>query len=83
MDYAGVGLHEAPGDLHPQTLELHWALRSLIEELGAVDWYTQGIDATRGEALKAVLSHGPVLEEVSWRSKLRRFPTRRMRSRRT
>src|SRR5690606_13011229 len=35
----------------------HRALRSLMEELEAVDWYAQRVDATDDEELKAVLAH--------------------------
>ena len=51
------GLHEAAGALRPETIEMHRALASLIEELEAVDWYAQRMDATRDEALRAILGH--------------------------
>ncbi|HKK53179.1 MAG TPA: encapsulin-associated ferritin-like protein [Myxococcota bacterium] len=54
-------LHEAPEDLSQATREMHRALLSLIEELEAVDWYAQRVDATQDEALARVLVHN--LEE--------------------
>jgi ferritin-like protein len=49
--------HERYDDLTPYTRDLHRAIVSLMEELEAVDWYQQRIDATSDEALKAVLAH--------------------------
>jgi ferritin-like protein len=54
---ASEGLHEAADALRPETIEMHRALVSLIEELEAVDWYAQRMDATRDPALRAVLGH--------------------------
>jgi ferritin-like protein len=54
---ASEGLHEPASSLRPATLEMHRALISLIEELEAVDWYAQRMDATGDEALRAVLGH--------------------------
>ncbi len=50
-------LHEATDDLTPYTRDMHRAIVSLMEELEAVDWYQQRVDATQDEALKAVLGH--------------------------
>ena len=36
---------------------MHRAIRSLIEELDAVDWYAQRIDASDDAELAAVLAH--------------------------
>jgi ferritin-like protein len=49
--------HESPASLLPETLDRHRALTSLMEELEAVDWYDQRIDATGDPALSAVLTH--------------------------
>lgn len=49
--------HEAAETLRPETREMHRALRSLIEELDAVDWYAQRIDASDDAELAAVLAH--------------------------
>ena len=51
------GLHEPPGALSEETLELHRAIVSLIEELEAVDWYQQRVDACHNHELKAILAH--------------------------
>jgi ferritin-like protein len=50
-------LHEAPDRLRPETVELHRAIASLMEELEAVDWYNQRADACGDEALRQVLVH--------------------------
>jgi ferritin-like protein len=52
-----AALHEDAESLSGDTRELHRALASLIEELEAVDWYQQRIDATGDAELRAVLSH--------------------------
>lgn len=49
--------HEAPADLTETTREQHRALMSLKEEIEAMDWYQQRIDATQDPALKKVLEH--------------------------
>jgi ferritin-like protein len=54
---SSMGLHEAREDLRPETLERHRGLVSLMEELEAMDWYQQRIDATRDPDLRAVLAH--------------------------
>ena len=54
---AHEGLHEPAQALSPQTLDMHRAIVSLIEELEAVDWYQQRVDACRDPALKAILAH--------------------------
>ena len=43
--------------LSGKTKELHRALQSIVEELEAVDWYQQRIDATADEELRAILAH--------------------------
>lgn len=50
-------LHEAQGALRNETIDAHRAIRSLMEELEAVDWYAQRVDATDDPELKAVLAH--------------------------
>ena len=50
-------LHEAPDALSPRTKDLHRAIVSLMEELEAIDWYQQRIDATDDAELAAVLAH--------------------------
>jgi ferritin-like protein len=51
------GYHERHEDLSEQTRDLHRALSSLMEELEAVDWYQQRVDATDDSALAEVLAH--------------------------
>lgn len=50
-------LHESESRLHPETLDRHRAISSLMEELEAVDWYEQRIDATSDPELAEVLRH--------------------------
>ena len=52
-----AGLHESPEHLHPETIDRHRAVASIMEELEAVDWYDQRIDATGDTELKAILAH--------------------------
>src|SRR5207249_11289021 len=54
---AAEGFHESSQDLTPQTRDLHRAIRSLMEELEAIDWYQQRVDATTDEALRTILAH--------------------------
>ena len=51
------GLHIPREKLRRQTLEMHYAITSLIEEFEAVDWYRQRADDTEDPALKAILLH--------------------------
>jgi ferritin-like protein len=54
---ASEGYHEPIERLTPQTMDLHRAIISLIEELEAVDWYNQRVDACADPELKAILAH--------------------------
>ena len=54
---ASEGFHESPQDLTSQTRDLHRAIVSLMEELEAIDWYQQRVDATTDEALRTILAH--------------------------
>jgi ferritin-like protein len=54
---AAEGLHEDHDQLRPATRDRHRAIRSIMEELEAVDWYDQRADATADETLAAVLRH--------------------------
>lgn len=54
---AHEGLHEPADALSAQTIDMHRAIVSLIEELEAVDWYQQRVDACRDPELKAILAH--------------------------
>jgi ferritin-like protein len=51
------GLHVPRESLSRDTLELHYAITSLMEELEAVDWYRQRADDTADPELKAILLH--------------------------
>ena len=57
MADSSMGLHEAREDIRPQTLDRHRGLVSLMEELEAMDWYQQRIDAADDPELTAVLAH--------------------------
>lgn len=50
-------LHEERTKLSAATQDMKRAIDSLREELEAVDWYRQRIDATTNEQLKQVLTH--------------------------
>src|SRR5205814_1673413 len=52
-----AGLHEPEDRLQAATIDRHRALRSIMEELEAVDWYAQRVDATSDPTLAAVLAH--------------------------
>ena len=52
-----IGYHEAEAHLTSETLDMHRALASLQEELEAVDWYQQRINATGDAELRAILQH--------------------------
>lgn len=49
--------HEPLDRLAPSTLDMSRALHSLMEELEAVDWYQQRVDATDDAELRAILAH--------------------------
>ena len=50
-------LHENEQVLKPETIDRHRAVVSIMEELEAVDWYDQRIDAATDEELKELLAH--------------------------
>jgi len=52
-----AGLHEPEDRLASSTIDRHRALVSIQEELEAVDWYDQRVDATTDSELGAVLAH--------------------------
>jgi ferritin-like protein len=53
----GLSFHESEEKLSQRAKELHRALTSLIEELEAVDWYNQRVDASQDESLRKILAH--------------------------
>ena len=57
MTGVSAGLHEEAGRLKAETVERHRAIASLMEELEAVDWYDQRVDATEDDELRAILAH--------------------------
>lgn len=50
-------LHVARDKLSRKTLEMHYAITSLMEELEAVDWYRQRADDCDDVELKKILLH--------------------------
>jgi uncharacterized protein len=50
-------LHVERDKLSRKTLEMHYAITSLMEELEAVDWYRQRADDTADPELKKILLH--------------------------
>ncbi|MBW8053955.1 MAG: encapsulin-associated ferritin-like protein [Acidiferrobacterales bacterium] len=51
------GYHEEISDLSDPTRDMHRAITSLMEELEAIDWYNQRVDACKDPELKAILAH--------------------------
>jgi hypothetical protein len=51
------GYHEPIAEMTDATRDMHRALVSLMEELEAVDWYNQRVDAARDPELKKILAH--------------------------
>lgn len=60
---ASETLHAPRERLSKQTLSMHHAIVSLMEELEAVDWYRQRADDCEDEALKQILLHN-MREEI-------------------
>ncbi|QDP01554.1 encapsulin-associated ferritin-like protein [Thalassotalea sp. PS06] len=54
---ANEGYHEPINDLSDETKDMHRAIVSLMEELEAVDWYNQRVDACKDQELKKILIH--------------------------
>ena len=52
---ANEGYHEAIEELSDETRDMHRAIVSLMEELEAVDWYNQRVDACKDNELKAAM----------------------------
>jgi len=57
MATGSTGFHESPEKLSQKTGDLHRAIVSLMEELEAIDWYQQRVDAAEDAELKAILAH--------------------------
>ena len=54
---ANEGYHEQISDLTDATRDMHRAIISLMEELEAVDWYNQRVDACKDDELRKILAH--------------------------
>ena len=54
---ANEGYHEPVEQLSNETRDMHRAIVSLMEELEAVDWYNQRVDACSDLELRAILAH--------------------------
>ena len=54
---ANEGYHEPIEELSAATRDMHRAITSLMEELEAVDWYNQRVDACTDPELKNILAH--------------------------
>ena len=57
MPQGSTTFHESEEHLSPRTRDMHRALVSLMEELEAVDWYQQRMDATEDSELREILRH--------------------------
>ena len=57
MAQSSGSFHESTELLKPQTMDRHRAIVSLMEELEAVDWYDQRVDAATDDELRAILAH--------------------------
>ena len=57
MPQGSTTFHESEERLSPRTRDMHRALVSLMEELEAIDWYDQRIQATDDASLAAVLTN--------------------------
>jgi ferritin-like protein len=51
------GNHDPIAELSSGTRDMHRAIVSLMEELEAIDWYNQRVDACQDEELKRILAH--------------------------
>lgn len=57
MASSSATLHEDPEKLSAATIDRHRAIVSIMEELEAVDWYDQRLEATHDAQLKEILRH--------------------------
>lgn len=57
MTDASTSFHEPVELLSPETMESRRGIVTLVEELEAIDWYAQRIDATQDPQLQAILAH--------------------------
>lgn len=54
---SSIGYHEPIEELSATTRDMHRAIVSLMEELEAIDWYNQRVDACKDRELKAIIEH--------------------------
>jgi ferritin-like protein len=54
---SNAGYHEPISELTDETRNMHRAITSLMEELEAVDWYNQRVDACKDKELGEILAH--------------------------
>jgi ferritin-like protein len=54
---SSIGYHEPIEELSATTRDMHRAIVSLMEELEAIDWYNQRVDACKDIELKAIIEH--------------------------
>jgi ferritin-like protein len=54
---ANEGYHEPIEELSDKTRDMHRAITSLMEELEAIDWYNQRVDACTDPELAGILAH--------------------------
>ena len=52
-----MSYHEPENELSAKTRDMHRAIKSLMAELEAIDWYNQRVDVCKDEELKAILAH--------------------------
>jgi len=52
-----TGYHEPIEELSDNTRDMHRAIASLMEELEAIDWYNQRVEACKDKNLRAILIH--------------------------
>lgn len=57
MAGSSATLHEDPEHLSAKTIDRHRAIVSIMEELEAVDWYDQRLEATSDTELREILRH--------------------------
>ncbi len=54
---SSVGYHEPVEEMSDKTRDMHRAIVSLMEELEAIDWYQQRVDACKDPELRSILEH--------------------------
>src|SRR6185295_8443500 len=57
MAQSSGSFHEREEALSAETRDRHRAIVSIMEELEAVDWYDQRVDAATDDELRAILAH--------------------------